>query len=64
MLLGCQRFLDTMKKDPITKKFYSIPAAPDIDQEEYHELLFRCWWISEQLMTNPEFKDTNQKLIK
>lgn len=28
-----------MQQDPVTKNFYSIPASPEINQEEYNDLL-------------------------
>lgn len=57
--------LAEMKKDPVTNKFYSIPASPDINQEEYNELLFRCYWMSDQIiMSLQSFKGSNDKMVK
>ena len=53
--------LAKIEKDHVTNKFYSTPATPDINQEEFDDLLFRCWFVAGKIMEHPGIKDDDKK---
>jgi hypothetical protein len=50
MMLSTSSLFSVMQKDPVTNKFYSVPASPEINQEIYNELLFHCFLISDGII--------------